>query len=161
MIKRKEIASHRSCLNRAALDEPVFVLRANDYNAPAVVRVWATAYQSTKIAIHGRLTTMQMAKHSEALAISNEMEVWKRERADIKPDAFTVTDTNYFKVVETCNYDGDYPNEKFVEPLPARMSEAQASRICDAIMTCVPDKMHPRYYRVVREGYALQPGFTP
>lgn len=42
MIKRDEIADPKSCLNKAADDEPIFVLRANDMLAPAVVRAWAT-----------------------------------------------------------------------------------------------------------------------
>jgi hypothetical protein len=42
MIKRDEIAFHDSCLNKAADDEPIFVLRAHDALAPAVVRAWAT-----------------------------------------------------------------------------------------------------------------------
>lgn len=41
MIKRDEIASADSCLNKAKDTEPLFVLRAHDALAPIVVRIWA------------------------------------------------------------------------------------------------------------------------
>ena len=42
MTKTENIDNPNSCWNKAAGDEPVFVLRANDPIAPAVVRLWAT-----------------------------------------------------------------------------------------------------------------------
>ena len=41
MRKRDEINDPNSCLNRAADDEPVFVLRAKDRLAPAAIYEWA------------------------------------------------------------------------------------------------------------------------
>ena len=41
MIKRDEIADPNSCLNRAADDEPIFVLRAKDPLAAKLVEDWA------------------------------------------------------------------------------------------------------------------------
>lgn len=40
MIKRDELSNPRSCLNKAADDEPVFVFRAQDQTAPMVVEYW-------------------------------------------------------------------------------------------------------------------------
>lgn len=40
MIKRDELEREDSCLNRAADDEPLFVLRARDLLAVDLVRVW-------------------------------------------------------------------------------------------------------------------------
>jgi len=40
-IKRDEINDPTSCLNRAADDEPIFVLRAKDKLAAKLVRDWA------------------------------------------------------------------------------------------------------------------------
>ena len=41
MRKRDELANPNSCFNKAADDEPIFVLRANDRLAPAAVFEWA------------------------------------------------------------------------------------------------------------------------
>ena len=43
MRKRDELNDPNSCLNRAADDEPIFVLRAKDRLAPAAVYEWARA----------------------------------------------------------------------------------------------------------------------
>lgn len=40
MIKRKELADASSCLNKAADEEPLFVLRAQDVTAPRVIEFW-------------------------------------------------------------------------------------------------------------------------
>ena len=40
MIKREELSNPNSCINRAADDEPVFVLLAHDPVAAEVVRTW-------------------------------------------------------------------------------------------------------------------------
>lgn len=41
MIKSLELSSPNSCINKAADNEPVFVLRAHDMCAPEAVRYWA------------------------------------------------------------------------------------------------------------------------
>jgi hypothetical protein len=42
VIKSKELATPTSCLNKAASDEMVFVLRAKDPVAAQTIRHWAT-----------------------------------------------------------------------------------------------------------------------
>lgn len=59
-------------------------------------------------------------------------------------------------IVDTDNYDGDYPDEKF---LLWDMSKDDAQAICDILNRHGQPK--PRYYKVVEDGYKLQPGFTP
>jgi len=62
------------------------------------------------------------------------------------------------KVVETDNFGGDYPNEKFLN-IPNVTADA-AERICAALNEAVsPD--HPRYWKSVPDEYVLQPGFEP
>lgn len=63
------------------------------------------------------------------------------------------------KIVNTDNYGGDYPNEKFVENLP-RMTPDQARAVCEAINATQPENS-PRYFKVVTDNYELQPGFEP
>jgi hypothetical protein len=46
LIKSQEISDPRSCLNKAADDEPVFVLRAHDVIAPVIVDEWANMAES-------------------------------------------------------------------------------------------------------------------
>jgi hypothetical protein len=65
-----------------------------------------------------------------------------------------------FKIVNTDNFGGDYPDEHFVN-LPPMTREA-AQEIADTI-----NRHHcnggyaTRYYKVVPSDYALQPGFEP
>lgn len=77
MIKYRELTTPTSCLNSAAPDEPVFVLRANDELAPSVVRGWALAYKIAKENTGG-LSDKQKAKYEEAHALADQMEAWKR-----------------------------------------------------------------------------------
>ena len=65
----------------------------------------------------------------------------------------------FYRVIETDNFDGDYPNERFVEPLPA-MTREQAQAVADAINASVPEN-YDRYWRVVDNTYQLRPGFEP
>lgn len=65
-----------------------------------------------------------------------------------------------FNIVETDNYGGDYPDEKFVENLPYLLTKDAAKKIADAINSTVPAS-HSRYWKVVEMPYELQPGFEP
>lgn len=70
--KREELIS--GCLARAADDEPIFVLRAQDRLAPFVVRYWAA--QAEKWGT-------PREKLDEALALAAQMEAWpNRKRPD-------------------------------------------------------------------------------
>lgn len=40
MLKRDELKYSHSCLNKAAMDEPLFVLRANDPISAKVIHYW-------------------------------------------------------------------------------------------------------------------------
>lgn len=64
-----------------------------------------------------------------------------------------------YRVVDTDNMGGDYPNEKFVGPEHATIKEAvdAAAELNERHDT----RMAPRYYKVVESGYVLLPGFTP
>jgi hypothetical protein len=83
MIKRFELASPVSCLNRADADEPIFVLRANDPDAPAVIREWADRYATRKEDENdGRVMNVpQIAKYREAVDLANSMEEWRKAQA--------------------------------------------------------------------------------
>jgi hypothetical protein len=81
MIKRDELANPNSCLNKAADNEPIFVLRANDDIAAYVVREWAYRYYQDKRSNPGGVTDPQKAKFDEALELADTMERWQRERA--------------------------------------------------------------------------------
>ena len=61
------------------------------------------------------------------------------------------------KVIETDNFDGDYPDEKVIM---AGLSEEHAKAIAEAINDGFPEDW-PRYYKVVKDDYKLQPGFEP
>jgi hypothetical protein len=64
-----------------------------------------------------------------------------------------------YAIVETDNYAGDYPDEKFVEPLPF-LNEENANKIADLINDLNGERFD-RYYKVVKMPYVLQPGFEP
>lgn len=61
------------------------------------------------------------------------------------------------RVVETNNFGGDYPNEKFVTP---KISLAQAERIQEKLNKN-KDNHSRRWNIVVTNKYKLNPGFQP
>lgn len=69
-----------------------------------------------------------------------------------------------FKIVRTDNFGGDYPDEKFVEGILMLHNKQQAEHICKAINEVSgmqEGDFHPHHWKVVEEGYELQPGFEP
>lgn len=79
MIKSDELKGP-SCLTRAADDEPLFVVRANDELAPALVRDWATRYMASKGG-PAYMTDAQLEKFREAHILAVKMEQWHLEQA--------------------------------------------------------------------------------
>jgi len=63
------------------------------------------------------------------------------------------------RIVNTDNFGGDYPDEKFVTEIPLLSREA-AQKICDILNDSVEDN-HPRYWAAVENDYKLWPGFEP
>lgn len=78
MIKFDELNDPGSCLNKADIDEPLFVLRANDPIAPKIIRKWCDEYCIEKGGIN-KLTEAQKTKSAEASKIARDMERWKAE----------------------------------------------------------------------------------
>lgn len=67
-----------------------------------------------------------------------------------------------FLIVNTDNFGGDYPDEKFVENLPIFHSRDAAKAVANAINeNQFGGAVAPRFFKVVEEGYVLQPGFEP
>jgi hypothetical protein len=75
-MKRVELANPVSCLNSAEPDEPVFVLRANDVNAPKTIRNLASHYFDEKGG-WDKMSNGQRAKYCEALQSADDFESWK------------------------------------------------------------------------------------
>jgi hypothetical protein len=66
----------------------------------------------------------------------------------------------FFKIVNTDNFGGDYPDEKFLD-LTFRTKDA-ATRVADAINKELCNDDHaPRFWKVVDSDYKLEPGFEP
>jgi hypothetical protein len=65
-----------------------------------------------------------------------------------------------YKIVETCNFGGDYPNESEVN-LPS-MSKQGADYIAEVINSkfCKSDNAS-RYWKVVKSDYVVVGGFEP
>jgi hypothetical protein len=63
------------------------------------------------------------------------------------------------RIVNKDNFDGDYPNESFVN-LPS-MPADKAMRIADVINQECSGPGMPRFWDVVSDDYELQPGFEP
>ena len=78
-VKAFERANPSSCWNKAAEDEPVFVLRSNDELAPDLVEAWAKEYFLRKSAEQdGKLSSQQIAKYEEALQLAKQMRIWRK-----------------------------------------------------------------------------------
>lgn len=73
MIKRDELASPDSCINRAADDEPVFVLRAKDPTFGAVIREWI------ELRIAAGIDDRSDPKLTRAAALIALAEQWRRD----------------------------------------------------------------------------------
>ena len=63
------------CYKKAADDEPIFILRANDPLSPKLVRKWVTMSIGKK-----RHTRPNILKWMEAMNIAKEMKKWKRQK---------------------------------------------------------------------------------
>lgn len=73
------------CFAKAALDEPVFVLRAQDKAAPALVRKWAEQFRQHHIKQNTQGVDLAKAilKHTAAMKTADDMDAWAtRKQAD-------------------------------------------------------------------------------
>jgi len=77
MLKKDELSNPNSCINKAADDEPVFVLRSSDILAPEVVRRWARLARSRDVT---------PAKVEEAFNLADQMDRWQDEHSAKVPD---------------------------------------------------------------------------
>jgi len=64
------------------------------------------------------------------------------------------------RIVETDNFNGDYPNEKFLN-IPNHISYEQAQNICNTINEACSSDRAPRWWKVVDNDYKLKIGFEP
>lgn len=64
-------------LSRCAPNEPIFVLRAQDKLAPALVKIWCQL-----AATHG----VCLSKRTEAMELAVEMERWQQSNGSKVPD---------------------------------------------------------------------------
>lgn len=69
-----------TCLQKAADDEPIFVLRAQDFYAPRLVRDWALWARCGGQRQDGSISDALQTKIDEALALADEMEKWPRRK---------------------------------------------------------------------------------
>lgn len=60
------------------------------------------------------------------------------------------------RIIDTDNFGGDYPNEKFHL---FKMPKEKAQAICDILNSI--DLRGQRFFKVVPDDYKLQPGFEP
>ena len=65
-----------------------------------------------------------------------------------------------FRIIETDNFGGDYPDERFVNLPPCGEKDARKlAKTINSVFCTHPSAT--RYWRVVPDDYKLQPGFTP
>lgn len=67
MIKREELSNPNSCINKAADEEPVFVLRAQDLLSDVLVDLWARRAEENGASD---------AKVSSARELAQKMRAW-------------------------------------------------------------------------------------
>lgn len=77
MRKLDEMDEPTSCLNKARPEEPLFVLRAKDPEAPDTVRTWANNARTRG--------THEPEKIAAAFVLAEEMETYRREHHPEKP----------------------------------------------------------------------------
>lgn len=79
MLKKLELeAANRGegCLGKAADDEPVFILRAQDALAPLIVRAWADQLS----ALTSPSDDKRRKKAEDARKLAKDMEAWQIEK---------------------------------------------------------------------------------
>lgn len=74
--KQENINDAQSCWNSAQLDEPIFVLKSTDSDAPTTVRIWAELYRAKKLR-DGNWNERAQTKYANALISASLMETWK------------------------------------------------------------------------------------
>ena len=75
--KAEEMKNTTGCLTKAADDEPIFVLRAQDKLAPVMLRMWAELAE-----LHGAPTE----KFQGAMVLADDMELWAANHQAKWPD---------------------------------------------------------------------------
>ena len=66
----------------------------------------------------------------------------------------------WWKVIDTDNFGGDYPNEKQVVTVQG-LTEHEAKALAKAFNEILSGEQASRYYLAVPVEYVLQPGFEP
>lgn len=84
MKKIEELTNPDSCLNKADLSEPLFVLRANDPQAPALLRRWAVEYRERKER-EGHWDARCQIKWEGAVTDAFKMEEWRKNKYAVRP----------------------------------------------------------------------------
>lgn len=82
MATKREELDH-GCFARAADDEPLFVLRAQDRFAPTIVRLWVEAVANASLEADNE---KMEAKINEALRLAKDMERWQAKHGSKVPD---------------------------------------------------------------------------
>lgn len=77
MLKKLELSTPASCLNKARVDEPIFVLRAKDPLASMTIRHWITMAEDQH----------EKAKLQEALDLADAMDQWRKQNYPEPPKA--------------------------------------------------------------------------
>jgi hypothetical protein len=65
-----------------------------------------------------------------------------------------------YRIVNTCNFDSDYPDEYFVSHIPFLQREDHAQAIAD-LCNQQAGPNNARYWKVVEHDYELAPEFEP
>lgn len=66
------------------------------------------------------------------------------------------------KIIETDNFGGDYPDEKFVFSFPLKHETCiQICRLINNDLSEKENEQQSRFYNTVENDYVLRPGFEP
>jgi len=125
------------CYVHAEGDEPMFILLARDNDAPALVEAWATVRE---------LAGETEEKVEEARATATAMVLWREKHRKT------------WHIVNTDNFGRAYPNESFVA---RNIKSKENADIMARALNANGNENSSRYYKVVNDGYQLEPGFTP
>jgi hypothetical protein len=67
--------------------------------------------------------------------------------------------TQSYRIIDTDNFGGDYPNEKVIAS--GITYKPFADEMCEALIAKFSGNHASRFYKVVEDDYDLQPGFEP
>ncbi len=131
MTKHEELSNPNSCLNRAADDEPLFILLGRDVATPETIRYWARSRVNGKKKntwedeqIREALQLAWDLENKQPRAVVGPLEIWTDARGNIILQHADDTEANYASVAGVA---------------PLKLTASEADKLSGSLMLIARD----------------------